>query len=105
MGSSANNLSEARSPDLLYEGWAYLPLSLCKLLQHLGEQLALINQLWAIDTNWRRLHYGQLMPNGIKTAFFPFFMHSARLLRSSSCLWLAADCHYSVMASGRTGSN
>ena len=65
-----------------------------------------VNRLWAIDANRRRLrNVWQLMPNGVKADFYPFFVHSARLLRSTSGLWLAADHHYWVMASGRAGSN
>ena len=45
---------------------------------------ATINQLWAIETNWchiiRNVHYGRLTPNGIKAAFSPFFVLSARKL-------------------------
>ena len=64
--------------------------------------------LTVIDANWRHIRnvrYGRLTPNGVKANFFPFFVHSARLLRSTSGLWLAADRRYSVMASGRAGSN
>ena len=71
-------------------------------------RVANFNRLWAIDTSWhhiRNVHYGQLTPNGVKAAFFPFFVHSARLLRSTSGLWLATDRRYSVMASGCAGSN
>ena len=56
-----------------------------------------INRLWAIDANWRRIRnvrYRRLTPNGVKAVFFAFFVHSARLLRSTSGLWLAADRRY-----------
>ena len=43
--------------------------------------------------------------DGVKAAFFPLFLHSARLLRSMSGLWLAADSYYSVTASDHAGSN
>ena len=55
------------------------------------------NQLWAIDANWRHIRnvrYRRLTPNGVKAVFFAFFVHSARLLRSTSGLWLAADRRY-----------
>ena len=57
----------------------------------------LFNRLWAIDANWRHIHnvrYRRLTPNGVKAVFFVFFVHSARLLRSTSGLWLAADRRY-----------
>ena len=56
-----------------------------------------LNRLWAIDANWRHIRnvrYRRLTPNGVKAVFFAFFVHSARLLRSTSCLWLAADRRY-----------
>ena len=62
---------------------------------------AVVNRLWAIDANWCHIHsvrYGRLTPNGVKADLFQFFVHSARLLRSTSGLWLAADCRYSIMA-------
>ena len=82
-------------------------------LQHVADEDKVnnrraIDQLWAIDANWRRIYnvrYGRLMPNGVKAAFFPYFAHSARLLHSTSGSWLAADRRYSVMASGCAGSN
>ena len=55
------------------------------------------NRLWAIDANWRHIRnvrYRRLTPNGVKAVFFAFFVHSARLLRSTSGLWLAADRRY-----------
>ena len=56
-----------------------------------------VNRLWAIDANWRHIRnvrYRRLTPNGVKAVFFAFFVHSARLLRSTSGLWLAADRRY-----------
>ena len=67
----------------------------------------LVTIFMAIDANWRHIRnvcYGRLTPNGVKFTFFPFFVHSTRLLRSTSGLWLAADRRYSVMASGCTSS-
>ena len=55
------------------------------------------NRLWAIDANWRHIRnvrYRRLTPNGVKAVFFAFFVHSARRLRSTSGLWLAADRRY-----------
>ena len=58
--------------------------------------------------------YGQQMPISVmyvmgdwrQMASKPLSsMHSAKLLHSTSGLWLAADRHYSVMASGLAGSN
>ena len=64
----------------------------------LGKLISLnINRLWAIDANWRHIRnvrYRRLTPNGVKAVFFAFFVHSARLLRSTSGLWLAADRRY-----------
>ena len=45
-----------------------------------------LNQLWAIDANWRHIRNArcrQLTPNGIKAVFFQYFVHSTRLLRST----------------------
>ena len=42
---------------------------------------------------------------GVKAAFLAFFVRSARLQHPMSGLWLAADYHYSVTASGRTDCN
>ena len=60
-------------------------------------QKSAINRLWAIDANWCHILnvcYRQLTPNGVKAIFFAFFVHSARLLRSTSGLWLADDLRY-----------
>ena len=59
--------------------------------------ISLFSRLWAIDANWRHIRnvcYRRLTPNGVKAVFFAFFVHSARLLRSTSGLWLAADRRY-----------
>ena len=44
-------------------------------------------------------------PIDVKAAFLAFFVLSARQQRPASGLWLAANCRYSVLASGRTDSN
>ena len=69
----------------------------------------MVNQLWAIDANWRHnirnVRYGRLTPDGVKAAFSPFLVLSVRILCSIFGLLLATNRRYSVMASGRAISN
>ena len=64
-----------------------------------------LNRLWAIDANWHHVCYGRLTPNGVKAAFFLYFMLSTRILHSTSSLWLATNRRYSVIASDHAISN
>ena len=52
------------------------------------------------------MHARVVVVNSLQSRFIRvFFVHSAMLQCPMTCLWLAADRHYLVMASGRTGSN
>ena len=75
----------------------YICEKLCIYIAHSHMYIPHLNRLWAIDANWRHIRnvrYGRLTPIGVKAVFFAFFVHSARLLRSTSGLWLAADRRY-----------
>ena len=52
--------------------------------------------------NWRHI---RKWPNGVKDAYFAFTAHRVAQQCPTSSLWLADDCHYSVMASGHANSN